>query len=249
MEDVSVEIAGPVATLAFGNGERFNALGMDQWEALERAARELAGEESVRAVVVRGRGGVFCAGSDLREWEGADSEEVSRRFWRLEQALRAIEDLPMPTVAVVEGVAAGGGCQLALACDLQLTATSAKVGMPISRLGILVSSSFAARLSLRMGPARTKDLLYSGRMLPAEEAHAIGLVTTLVPDDELDSALAGLLETWTGHSQRSLRAAKAAVDQGLRPLLEPIRQEPPGLAADPHEFPRRIAAFLHRRRG
>jgi enoyl-CoA hydratase len=247
-EGVSVQVAAAVATLAFGSGERLNALGVDQWEALGRAARELAGADSVRAVVVRGRGGVFCAGSDLREWEGADPDAVTRSFGKMEHALQAIEDLPMPTVAVIEGVAAGGGCQLALACDLQLTATSARIGMPVSRLGILVPPSFAARLSLRIGPGRTKDLLYGGRMLAAGEAHDVGLITTLVPDRELDSALARLLESWAGLSQESLRAAKAAVDRGLQPLMEPVRREPPGPAADPEEFTQRIAAFLHRRR-
>ncbi|WP_138445135.1 enoyl-CoA hydratase/isomerase family protein [Sinomonas susongensis] len=247
-EGVSVDVVHDVATVAFGNGERLNALGMEQWGEVGRAARKLASAESLRAVVVRGRGGVFSAGSDLREWAAADPEEVNQRFWRMEQALRAVEDLPVPTVAVVEGVAAGGGFQLALACDLQLTAASARVGMPISRLGILVPPSFAARLSLRVGPARAKDLLYGGRILTGEEAHDAGLVTTLADDGELDAELGRLLEAWAGSAPGSLRAAKAAVDFGLRPLVGPIREEPPGLATDPDEFPERVAAFLHRHR-
>lgn len=242
-----LKIEGHVATVAFGTGERLNALGMEEWEELGLAARELGAADSVRAVVVRGRGGVFCAGFDLREWAGADAEEITGRFWEIEQALRAFEDLPMPTVAVVEGVAAGGGCQLALACDLQLMAASARIGMPTSRLGILVPPSFATRLALRIGPSRTKDLLYGGRMLSASEAHDVGLVTTLVADPELDSALAILLDTWTGLSQGSLRAAKAAVDSGLKPLIDPVRAEPPGPAADAEEFPRRIDEFLRDR--
>ena len=248
MEGVSVDIADAVATIGFGNGERLNALGMEQWDELGRAARELASADSVRAVVVRGRGGVFSAGSDLREWEAAEPDEVTQRFWRMEQALRAIEDLPMPTVAVVEGVAAGGGFQLALACDLQLTAASARVGMPISRLGILVPPSFAARLSLRVGPSRAKDLLYGGRILTGKEAHDVGLVTTLAADGEVDSGLDALLEAWAVVAQGSLRAAKAAVDRGLVPLVGPVREVPPGLATDPEEFPKRVAAFLRRHR-
>ena len=91
----------------------------------------------------------------------------------LEKALQAIEDLPVPTVAVVEGVATGAGCQLALACDLQLMNGSARIGMPIARLGLLVPATFANRMSLRIGPSRTKDLLYGGRLLTAEQAGAI----------------------------------------------------------------------------
>ena len=163
--------------------------------------------------------------------------------------MQAIEDLPVPTVAVVEGVATGAGCQLALACDLQLTNRSARVGMPIARLGLLVPATFANRMSLRIGPSRTKDLLYGGRLLTAQQAAGMGLVSTVVLDDDADAALAELLEGWEGLSAASLRASKAAVDQGLRPLTEPARHLPQGPAADPHEFARRVHGFLHRKRG
>jgi enoyl-CoA hydratase len=243
----TVDDDGSVAVVAFGTGERLNALGSEQWDELGRAAAALAPRTDLRAVVFRGRGGVFCAGSDLREWDGASSAEVDRSFWRLEETLRAIEDLPMPTVAVVEGVAAGGGCQLALACDLQLADSAAHVGMPISRLGILVPASFATRMSLRVGPSRTKDLLYGGRMLSAEEAQRIGLVTTVAREGALEDELDELLARWRPLSPASLRAAKAAVDRGLDPLVAPVRREPPRPAADPQEFPGRLAAFLRRR--
>jgi enoyl-CoA hydratase len=246
--EVTVDDDGSLAVVTFGTGQRLNALRTEHWEGIERAAASLAGRSGLRAVVLRGRGGVFCSGSDLTEWDGASPEDVDRSFWRLEQALRAIEDLPMPTIAVVEGVAAGGGCQLALACDLQLTAASAHLGMPISRLGILVPASFAARMALRVGPSRTKDLLYGGRMLTAEEAQQMGLVTTVAEDGRLDEELQGLLAAWGRLSPASLRAAKAAVGRAMEPLVAPVRNEPPRPAADPHEFPNRLAAFLRRRK-
>ncbi|MDQ6753995.1 MAG: enoyl-CoA hydratase/isomerase family protein [Actinomycetota bacterium] len=248
METVAVERSGSVATISFGSGERFNALGLADWRALERAATALAGDRSLRAVVLRGRGGVFCSGSDMREWQDASGADVSHSFKLLEEALQAIEDLPVPTVAVVEGVATGAGCQLALACDLQLMNGSARIGMPIARLGLLVPATFANRMSLRIGPSRTKDLLYGGRLLTAERAGAIGLVSTVVPDDGADAALAGLLAGWDRLSAASLRASKAAVDQGLRPLTQPARHLAPGPAADPHEFAGRVHRFLHRKR-
>ncbi|MDP9884566.1 enoyl-CoA hydratase [Sinomonas atrocyanea] len=246
--DVTVDDDGSLAVVTFGTGRRLNALRTEHWEALARTAASLAGRNGLRAVVLRGRGGVFCAGSDLREWEHAPMAEVDRSFWQLEQALRAIEDLPMPTVAVIEGVAAGGGCQLALACDLQITAATAQVGMPISRLGILPSAPFAARMALRIGPSRTKDLLYGGRMLSGEEAHRIGLVSTLAADGEVEAELGRLLAQWAALAPASLRAAKAAVDRGLQPITGPARREPPGPAVDAEDFPPRIAAFFDRRR-
>ena len=246
LDTTTVDDSGSVATLTFGTGQRFNALGLQEWEALERAATELAEHEALKAVVIRGRGGVFCSGSDVREWEDASPEAVSASFAGMEAALQAIEDLPVPTVAAVEGFATGAGCQIALACDLQLMNHSAKIGMPIARLGLLVPATFATRMSLRIGPSRTKDLLYGGRLLSAQQAHEIGLITTVVADDDVDTALGELLTGWDGLSAASLRASKAAVDHGLRPVTQPARQAPQGPASDPQEFTWRVNSFLHR---
>lgn len=246
MAAVGVEESGDVATLSFGSGQRLNALGLADWEELQHAVHRLAGIRSLRAVVVRGRGGVFCSGSDIREWEGMAGSEVSRTFEVIETALQALEDLPVPTLAVVEGVAAGAGCQLALACDLQLLTPSARIGMPVARLGLLVPATFATRMALRIGPSRSKDLLYGGRMLAAREAWEMGLVTTLAPDDAADAALDAILHVWNGVSAASLRASKAAVNDGLRLLTEAVRRAPPGPAADPGEFRARVKGFLHR---
>ncbi|MBT1002966.1 enoyl-CoA hydratase/isomerase family protein [Paenarthrobacter sp. DKR-5] len=246
MEAVTVDVSGSVATIMVGTGQRFNAMGAAEWRSLGEAARSLAAKP-LRAVVVRGCGGTFSSGSNLREWEHSPAEDVQEIFATIEAALQAVEDLPMPTVALVEGAATGAGCQLALACDLQLMLDSARIGMPIARLGILVPPSFANRMSLRIGPSRTKDLLYRGTLLQAAEAHAMGLVSSRVPDDGAETALRELLETWEGLSLASLRAAKEAVDTGLRPLSQPARDLPVGPAADPEEFPWRVGAFLHRK--
>ena len=244
---VTVLEHGSVATLTLGTGRRFNALGIDAWRALDSAATALATESSLRAVVIRGAGGVFCSGADLREWDGASADQVTESFAVLEGALQAVENIPVPTVAVIEGVATGGGCQLALACDLQLTSSAARLGMPIARLGILVPPSFANRLSLRIGPSRAKDLLYGSRLLSGQQAADMGLITTVVVEDDLDAALAGLLAGWEPLSAASLRAAKAAVDLGLRSVSQPARQAPVGLASDPDEFSSRVDAFLNRK--
>ncbi|MGO4857194.1 enoyl-CoA hydratase/isomerase family protein [Arthrobacter sp. 2MCAF14] len=246
LDTMTLDDSGSVATLTIGTGQRFNALGQQEWETLERAATSLAEHEALKAVVVRGRGGVFCSGSDLREWEGTSPDTVSASFAGMEAALQAIEDLPVPTVAAVEGFATGAGCQLALACDLQLMNHSAKIGMPIARLGLLVPATFANRMSLRIGPSRTKDLLYGGRLLTAQEANDIGLITTVVADDDVDAALGELLARWESLSAASLRASKAAVDLGLSPVAQPARHAPQGPASDPQEFAWRVNSFLHR---
>lgn len=248
MASVSVEEAGAVARLSFGSGQRLNALGYAEWLELGNAVHRLAGNPSLRAVVVRGRGGVFCAGFDVREWEGRTDTEISRTFDVIEATLQALEDLPVPTVAVVEGAAAGGGCQLALACDLQLLTPSARIGMPVARLGLLVPATFANRLALRIGPSRTKDLLYGGRMLTADQAWSMGLVTTLAHDEDADAALEAILDNWKGVSAASLRASKAAVNEGLGMLTDAGRRATPGPAVDPIEFQGRVKGFLARQR-
>lgn len=247
-ESVSVTRAGAVATITVGSGAHLNAMSRAEWRALDAAATALAADESVAAVVVRGRGGRFSAGSNLNDWNGVSAAEVDASFTEIEAALQAVEDLPMPTVAVVEGVAAGGGCQLLLSCDLQLVARSARLGMPTARLGILVPPSFANRLSLRVGPSRAKDLLFGGDLLSAEQASAIGLVTRVIADDELDAELGRLLERWGTQSAAALRAAKSAVNLGLAPLEQPARERVLAGVSDPGEFAGRVNGFLHRSR-
>ncbi|RKR18879.1 enoyl-CoA hydratase/isomerase family protein [Arthrobacter oryzae] len=241
--------AGRVAVLEVGTGERFNALSSPQWRALEISARNVATDPSVRAVVIRGTGGTFCSGSDLREWQDATGADVSDAFSAIEGALQAIESIPVPTVALVQGIATGAGCQLALACDLQVLEASAQIGMPIARLGMLIPPTFATRMSLRIGPSRTKDLLYGGRLLTAAEALTIGLVSTVVPAGAAHGEVAELTGRWSAMSQASLRASKAAVNQGLAPLESPARAFPQGPASDGAEFFLRVNQFLRRKRG
>lgn len=244
-QGLSFDRDGSVATLTVGTGARFNAMNLRQWRALGDAARSLRSSGTLRAVVVRGQGDTFCSGSDLREWAGLTAAQVTDCFAEIENTLQAIEDIPVPTVAVVEGVAAGGGCQLALACDLQLMADSARMGMPTSRLGILIPVSFANRLSMRVGPARAKALLYGGRLVDGGRADLIGLVTTTVPADRLDAELEQLLTRWGALSAASLRAAKVAVNLALAPVEAPARSSVVGLSSDEAEFTQRVDAFLH----
>ena len=244
---VDVAVQDRIATVTIGTGRRFNALGMADWQRLERICTDLADDGSLNGVVFRGRGGIFCAGSNLREWENADPQDVDGTFAQMERTMQSIERLPMPTMAVIETIAAGAGCQLALACDVQIAEEKAKVGMPVSRLGILVPPAFASRLAERIGPSRAKDLLFSDRMLKAPEAAAMGLISTVVPDENLNSTVAGTLDGWNTVTAASLRTAKAAVNAALKQLTGPSRHTGVALrATDRVEFPKRVAAFLGR---
>lgn len=241
---VTVEESTGTAVVRVGDGTRRNALTTDGWNALHEAVAGLAAREDVLAVVVRGHGDVFCAGSDLQEWDGADGATVDASFAAMETALQAVEAIPVPTLAAVQGAATGAGCQLALACDLQVLARSARIGMPVARLGILLSPAFATRLTMRVGPTLTKDLLYSGRLLGADEAVATGLVGRVVEDADLEDEVDALLALWRTQPRSALRAAKSAVDAGLAPVTRAAQQVPPTPTSDRHEMPRRVRQFL-----
>lgn len=242
-----MSVEAGVAHIVLGDGTRRNALDSEGWTALERACAQVAPRPDVHAVVVRGAGRSFCAGSDLREWQRSDAGQVDASFVAMESALAALEHVPVPTLAVVEGPAAGAGCQLALACDLRLLASTATIGMPIVRLGILCSPAFAFRLSRLVGAARAKDMLFGGRMLSATQAAAYGLATDVVADADLDGVVDRYLRTWAEQPRSGLVAAKAATEWAADVVRERL-DERPWPSIDPQRFPAGVERVLQRLR-
>lgn len=242
---LGLRFEGAVAYISIERERYRNALSVEGWRSLTACVDVLSLRDDVKLVVLRGAGRTFSAGFDIREWETYDPDAVDLTFAAMETALEAVEAVPVPTVAVVEGVAAGAGCQLALACDLRLMAASASIGMPVLRLGILPSPRFALRLSSVAGPAVARELLYTGRLLRAAEADLRGLASAVVDDDDLDSALDRLAEQIAAQPRTGLLATKAATTVELCRLRETHR----GLGwsfSDPSEFPTRVAQFLER---
>ncbi|MGW7517665.1 enoyl-CoA hydratase/isomerase family protein [Streptomyces sp. NPDC054796] len=214
---VEVGPDGPVVEITVGSGERRNALTCAAWAELERRVRALGERDELRAVVVRGRGNTFCAGSDMNEWDGASPEEVEETFTRMEAAFRAVEECPVPVVAEIHGVAAGAGCQLALACDLRFMAGTARIGMPIAQLGIMASPAFAARMVAVAGPSVTRGLLYTGRLLDAREAVEAGLADRQLAAPTLTAFTERTLARIAEQPPAAIRAAKRAVSAALSP--------------------------------
>ena len=247
-EKVTVRRHGVSAEVVLGSGGSANALGHRDWRALELAFRELAEDDALCVVVVRGSGDTFSAGSDLREWVHAGPDDVESAFAAMEAACTAIEEFPAPVIAQVNGVAAGAGCQLALACDLRVLADDARIGMPIARLGILVSPAFAARLVLLAGHGLARELLYTGRLLDAAEAVGLGLANRRVPPSELARATADLAAAVAAQPRAALVAAKQAVSVGLSPTRAAADSFASGPAVSYEDFQRGITAFLTRGR-
>ncbi len=235
-----------IADVSVGDGQRGNALSSEDWRELAQTFRRLGEDDQLRAVIVRGQGGTFSAGSDMREWVRADRMDVAQSFAAMEAAFTAIEDLPVPVIAEVEGAAAGAGCQLALACDLRVFADTARIGMPIARLGILVSPPFAARLVTLAGPGVARELLYTGRLVSADEAVRLGLATRSVPAPELASATRRLVLSVVRHPGPAVRAAKHAVDIALAPARAAAKAQAEGPPVAYDDFQRGIMSFLTR---
>ncbi len=207
-----------------------NVLNTEVQEQLRAAAGRLSAEESVRAVVLYGGEKVFAAGADVKEFAGQDHTTMLRDAGRLSSALSALARLPKPVIAAVTGYALGGGCELALSADFRVSADDATWGQPEILLGIIPGAGGTQRLPRLIGPARAKDLIFTGRFVPADEALAIGLVDAVVPAAEVyPTALAMAAKLAKGPTY-ALAAAKAAIDEGLNGSLDA------GLRLESHLF-------------
>ncbi|MGH9211626.1 MAG: enoyl-CoA hydratase/isomerase family protein [Acidimicrobiales bacterium] len=205
-----------VAVIRLDN-PKVNALTSALLAQLEEAALGLA-EDPPGAVVVTGGERLFAAGADVSEFGGSDrAREVTGNFRR---ALDALAALPCPVIAAVAGYALGGGCELALTCDLRVASERAKLGQPEILLGIIPGGGGTQRLARLVGPARAKDLILTGRQVDAAEALQIGLVDRVVTHDEVNDAALELAAALAAGPLVAQRFAKQAVDQGLEGSLE-----------------------------
>jgi enoyl-CoA hydratase len=198
---------------------RMNALSTALLGQLEGAAAGLTSEPA-GAVVVWGGERIFAAGADVGEFTDPEAgrptpERAGRIGAAFRSALDAVAAIPSPTVAAVAGYALGGGCELALACDLRVASDAARLGQPEILLGIIPGGGGTQRLARLVGPSRAKDLILSGRQVPADEALRIGLVDRVVPAAELLDAALALAGSLAAGPAVAMRLAKQAIDEGL----------------------------------
>ncbi len=211
---LAVQIEDGIATLLLQRPP-MNALDAELQDALGDAAAELTADPTVAAVIVYGGEKVFAAGADIKEMERMSYTDMVQRSTALQAGFTAIARIPKPTVAAVTGYALGGGCELALACDFRVAGSNAKLGQPEILLGIIPGAGGTQRLARLVGPARAKDLIFSGRFVDAQEALAIGLVDEVVEPDQVYAAAKARVQRFVGGPAYALRAAKEAIDRGL----------------------------------
>lgn len=208
-----------VATIRL-NRPPMNALNSALQEELRAAAAEVSSNSAVRAVVLFGGEKVFAAGADVKEFQPLTHAEMVAFAPRLTSAFDSVARIPQPVIAAVTGFALGGGCELALTADFRVTADNAKWGQPEILLGLIPGAGGTQRLPRLVGVAKAKDLIYTGRLVDAEEALEIGLVDLVVPKEEVYSTALAMATKFAAGPQIALRAAKAAIDGGLDGALD-----------------------------
>jgi enoyl-CoA hydratase len=207
------DVDGAFAVLTFNRPHARNALTWAMYDALAAACDAVDASADIRVFVVRGAGQAFAAGTDIAQFTtlstAADAVAYERR---LDAVIDRVEGVSVATIAQVEGVAAGGGCAIALACDLRVCTPAARFGVPIARtLGNCLSAANYARLLALAGPARVKDLLFTGRLIDAAEAAHAGLVTRMAEPEAIDATVAELAQTISNNAPLTIRATKEAI--------------------------------------
>ncbi|MEU9735577.1 enoyl-CoA hydratase-related protein [Streptomyces sp. NPDC048002] len=211
---VNLEVAEGVGTLRLDRPP-MNALDVATQDRLKELAEEATRRDDVRAVVIYGGEKVFAAGADIKEMQAMDHAAMVLRSRALQDSFTAVARIPKPVVAAVTGYALGGGCELALCADFRIAAENAKLGQPEILLGLIPGAGGTQRLSRLIGPSRAKDLIFTGRMVKADEALTLGLVDRVVPADEVYTAAHAWAAKLAQGPALALRAAKESIDAGL----------------------------------
>ena len=216
---VRLEVEAGIGTIRIARPP-MNALNIEVQEGLRAAAAEASERRDVSAVIVYGGEKVFAAGADIKEMQTMSYTDMVERSGALQSAFTAVARIPKPTVAAVTGYALGGGCELALACDFRVVGDNARLGQPEILLGLIPGAGGTQRLARLVGPARAKELIFSGRFVAADEALRIGLVDEVVDAADVLAAARRRVEAYVGGPAYALRAAKEAIDRGIEVDLD-----------------------------
>jgi methylglutaconyl-CoA hydratase len=191
-----------------------NALGREMVDELTRASRKLAADGDGRCLILRSAGQHFCGGADLKERRTMSVEDVRRFVPQLAGACNALAAIPYPTIAAIAGAAAGGGCEMALACDLRILADNSKIGLRETALAILPGGGGTQRLPRLIGPARAKRWIFLAEMHDAAQALADQVADRVVPVEQLDALARDWASRIAANGPVAVRLAKRAVDEG-----------------------------------
>ncbi|NLU74910.1 enoyl-CoA hydratase/isomerase family protein [Streptomyces sp. HNM0575] len=211
---VNLEVADGVGTIRLDRPP-MNALDVATQDRLRELAEEATARDDVRAVVIYGGEKVFAAGADIKEMQAMDHAAMVKRSKGLQDSFTAVARIPKPVAAAVTGYALGGGCELALCADIRVAGEGARLGQPEILLGLIPGAGGTQRLARLVGPAKAKDMIFTGRQVKAPEALEMGLVDRVVPDEQVYEEARAWAERLAKGPAIALRAAKESVDAGL----------------------------------
>lgn len=242
---------GGIVTLSLNQPETLNALSSFVLDELNRAVAEVEADASVRVLIITGVGRAFVAGADIKEMSEMTPAQAKAYGRFGAEVFRRIESLPFPVIASVNGFALGGGCELAMACDLRIASSKAKFGQPEVGLGIPPGFSGTQRMPRLIGMAKAKELIYTADVISADEALRIGLVNKVVEPEELVSATMQLAQKIETRSFSATCAAKEAINRGVQTDMDTAMTIEQNLFAHTFAHPDQkegMVAFLEKRK-
>jgi len=213
---VLTETRDGTCLITLNRPDMMNSLSLQMLAELTAALDEAAYDPTLRCVIITGAGEkAFCAGADLKERAGMNEIEVRRTVSTIRKTMDLVENLPVPTIAAVNGVALGGGAEIALACDLRIVADTAKMGLTETSLAIIPGAGGTQRLPRIIGKAKAKELIFTARRVDAAEALALGLANRVAPLAHLMDEAKKLAGEICQNGPLALRAAKKAINRGM----------------------------------
>ncbi|MDH4616274.1 enoyl-CoA hydratase-related protein [Brevibacillus sp. AY1] len=215
-ENVKFERDGHIGIITLNRPDELNALNYDTLERLgEMLDQVRLDQKETRVLIVRAQGRAFCAGADLKERRTLTEQQVRRNVRKIRDVFTALERLPQPTIAMINGFAFGGGFELALACDFRFAVEEAKMGLTEVSLGIIPGAGGTQRLSRLIGPSLAKELILTARRISAKDAYELGFLNGVAADhDELEARAFGLAREILANAPLAVYQAKAAIDRG-----------------------------------
>ena len=214
--NVSYEVNGHVAVLTINRPEALNALNTSVLEDLKQVVNQAESDDNVFVLVLTGSGKAFVAGADISQMKDYSAVEAKAFSDDANCLFSKIENMPKPSIAAINGYALGGGCELAMACDIRLASTKAKFSQPEVGLGVTPGFGGTQRLPRLVGYSKAKELIFTGETFGADEAYRIGLVSKVVEPDELMNTAMALANTIASNAQVAVRQSKDAINKGMQ---------------------------------
>jgi enoyl-CoA hydratase/carnithine racemase len=250
-QGLTLDRHGDIAELVINQPAKRNAMSFEMWEALPKLVAEVDADDSVKVLVVRGAGDHFCAGADISEFETRRATAEGARGYgeHVERAAHSLGDMRKPSIAMIQGFCIGGGCELALACDLRFADTTAQFAITPSKLGIVYGFTSTRQLVGVVGPAFAKYLLFSANRITAEDALRVRLIDELVEPEALQKTTTDLARTISARSQVSVRGSKRLIHKIMAgqdvPDTEAIELPIDAVSSD--DYREGVSAFLEKR--